>query len=178
MKKYTVKEFANEIRTKHPSSYDDLSDEKLVELWLKKFPEDRDKIKNEIKLIYENQEKINAIDFCLNKYVVNRFVDIWVGIVFTGGLAVLFFPILIWFIYRYFKAKKEILNLRSQLKRNPDKYRKIKPNVGYSYSRFGQKVENSVELIIDEKTYSVPNYLIWLSKYKNKETLIQILNSK
>jgi hypothetical protein len=44
MKKYKLKDFANEIRTKHPGSYDDLSDDKLVELWLKKNPEDRDKI--------------------------------------------------------------------------------------------------------------------------------------
>jgi hypothetical protein len=50
MKKYNVKEFANEIRTKHPGSYDDLSDEKLVELWLKKFPNDKEKITKNSKL--------------------------------------------------------------------------------------------------------------------------------
>jgi hypothetical protein len=44
MTRVTKNKFANEIRTKHPGSYDDLTDEKLVELWLKKFPEDRDKI--------------------------------------------------------------------------------------------------------------------------------------
>jgi hypothetical protein len=58
MKKYTVKEFANEIRTKHPGSYDDLSDEKLVELWLKKFPDDKFKLENEIVNITKKSNNI------------------------------------------------------------------------------------------------------------------------
>lgn len=44
MNRVTKSEFANEIRAKHPGSYDDLSDDKLVELWLKKFPDDKNKI--------------------------------------------------------------------------------------------------------------------------------------
>ncbi|MEI8203907.1 MAG: hypothetical protein WCH34_12885 [Bacteroidota bacterium] len=42
--KYTVKEFAQEIRKLYPNDYDDLSDEKLVELWLKKYPNDKEKV--------------------------------------------------------------------------------------------------------------------------------------
>ncbi len=42
--KYTVSEFAKEIRNLYPSDYDDLSNDKLVELWLKKYPNDIDKI--------------------------------------------------------------------------------------------------------------------------------------
>lgn len=42
--KYTVSEFAQEIRKMYPGDYDDLSDSKLVELWLKKYPNDREKI--------------------------------------------------------------------------------------------------------------------------------------
>jgi len=42
--KYTVKEFAHEIRKLYPGDYDDLSDQKLVDLWLKKYPKDREKI--------------------------------------------------------------------------------------------------------------------------------------
>lgn len=42
--KYTVKEFVQEIRKLYPGDYDDLSAEKLVELWLKKYPNDREKI--------------------------------------------------------------------------------------------------------------------------------------
>lgn len=42
--KYTIKEFAKEIRKLYPGDYDDLIDDKLVELWLKKYPNDRDKI--------------------------------------------------------------------------------------------------------------------------------------
>ena len=45
--KYSIKQFANEIRQKNPNSYDDLSDQKLVELWVKKHPDDKGKIRNE-----------------------------------------------------------------------------------------------------------------------------------
>lgn len=40
MKRYTNSEFAKKIRSKYPLSYDDLSDERLIELWLKKYPGD------------------------------------------------------------------------------------------------------------------------------------------
>ena len=46
MKKYSVSEFAKEIRIKYPEAYDDLSDEKLIEFWVKKFPNDKNKIKS------------------------------------------------------------------------------------------------------------------------------------
>lgn len=42
--KYTIDKFANEIRKKYPKDYDDLSNSKLVELWLKKYPEDKIKV--------------------------------------------------------------------------------------------------------------------------------------
>lgn len=42
--KYTVSEFASEIRQLYPGDYDDLSDNKLVELWLKKYPNDINKV--------------------------------------------------------------------------------------------------------------------------------------
>ena len=45
--KYLVSEFANEIRKLYPGDYDDLSDSRLVELWLKKYPTDKDKIELE-----------------------------------------------------------------------------------------------------------------------------------
>ncbi len=44
MKKYTIEEFADQIRSKYPNAYDDLDDEALIQLWLKKFPEDKIKI--------------------------------------------------------------------------------------------------------------------------------------
>ena len=44
MRKYTIEEFADQIRIKYPNSYDDLEDDKLIELWLKKFPNDEEKI--------------------------------------------------------------------------------------------------------------------------------------
>ena len=42
--KYTISEFAEEIRALYPGDYDDLTDGKLVELWLKKHPKDIDKV--------------------------------------------------------------------------------------------------------------------------------------
>ena len=41
MKKYTIEEFADQIRSKYPSAYDDLTDNQLVSLWLEKFPKDK-----------------------------------------------------------------------------------------------------------------------------------------
>lgn len=42
--KYTIKEFAQEIRKLFPGNYDDLSDSELVRLWLKKYPQDIEKV--------------------------------------------------------------------------------------------------------------------------------------
>jgi len=42
--KYSIKEFAQEIRKTYPNDYNDLSDDELVHLWLKKYPKDKNKI--------------------------------------------------------------------------------------------------------------------------------------
>ena len=42
--KYSVSEFASKIRELHPGDYDDLSDSKLISLWVKKYPKDKEKI--------------------------------------------------------------------------------------------------------------------------------------
>lgn len=42
--KYSVSEFARQIRKMYPNDYDDLSDIRLVELWLKKYPNDINKV--------------------------------------------------------------------------------------------------------------------------------------
>jgi hypothetical protein len=89
MKKYNLKEFANEIRTKHPSSYDDLTDEKLVELWLKKFPEDL------IKVQTTNSKTFNTI---LNKNVL------------LGGLLVVLLVILSLYLTRTKTSESKIVN--------------------------------------------------------------------
>jgi hypothetical protein len=53
--KYTLEGFADEIRKLYPGDYDDLSDEKLVKLWLKKYPNDSDKVSLNISQNYPNQ---------------------------------------------------------------------------------------------------------------------------
>ena len=55
MSKFTVKQFAEKIRDKHPYSYDDLSDNELVRLWLEKYPNDR-------KHILSNTEQLDLDD--------------------------------------------------------------------------------------------------------------------
>ena len=42
--KYSIEEFAAQIRDLYPGDYDDLSDNKLVSLWLKKYPNDIKKV--------------------------------------------------------------------------------------------------------------------------------------
>ena len=42
--KYSIEEFAEEIRKLFPGDYGDLKDNDLVELWLKKYPQDAAKI--------------------------------------------------------------------------------------------------------------------------------------
>ena len=95
MTKYSVSEFANNIRAKHPGAYDDLLDDKLVELWLKKFPDDKNKVANHSKL---------------RKY---RYLIFFTSVVLliTGYLSYL--------DYKYPKSESELKSLLS------DKYWKI-----------------------------------------------------
>ncbi len=64
--KYTIAEFAREIRNRFPGDYDDLIDEELVELWLRKYPEDRNKIKTN-----SNQEMASNNLYLSNSIVGN-----------------------------------------------------------------------------------------------------------
>lgn len=62
--KHSISSFAKEIRKQYPGDYDDLTDEVLVNLWLKKYPEDISKIE----VIEEN---INEEDsFNWSKFLV------------------------------------------------------------------------------------------------------------
>jgi hypothetical protein len=53
MKKFTVEQFAHKIRKKYPNVYDDILDTELVDLWIKKYPNDKEHI------IYDNYESPN-----------------------------------------------------------------------------------------------------------------------
>jgi hypothetical protein len=61
--KYTLNEFASQIRNLYPNDYDDLTDEKLVELWLKKYPEDIEKI--EYKIEVQQKKSKNIIEYLI-----------------------------------------------------------------------------------------------------------------
>lgn len=64
--KYTVKEFACEIRKIYPKDYDDLTDEKLVELWLRKYPNDISKVNmNEVGQSEVSTKKVRYLKYAL-----------------------------------------------------------------------------------------------------------------
>jgi len=56
--KYTIQEFAKQIRDLYPGDYDDLSDEKLTSLWLKKYSKDIDKVD-----LNRNESTINSSSY-------------------------------------------------------------------------------------------------------------------
>jgi hypothetical protein len=72
MKQFTKTQFANKIRTKYPGSYEDLSDDKLVDLWLKKFPNDSYKV--------IDNESSSFQDVNTFKEITN-YLLMWIGIV-------------------------------------------------------------------------------------------------
>jgi len=65
--KYTIKEFAQKIRDQYSGDYDDLSDQELINLWIKKYPGDEEKIYFED--LKEHSNKSSA------KYTVNEFAS-------------------------------------------------------------------------------------------------------
>jgi hypothetical protein len=79
--KYTIIEFAKQIRNLYPSDYNDLSDETLTKLWLKKFPNDIDKVDLNIK------ESLISTDYFSFKGMIAS--------VFFGYLAYCIYPIAI-----------------------------------------------------------------------------------
>ena len=64
--KVSIKKFAKKIREDYPGDYDDLMDDELVELWLRKYPEDRNKIKSN-----SNQEMASNNLYLSNSIVGN-----------------------------------------------------------------------------------------------------------
>ena len=77
--KYTVPQFAKEIRKLYPGDYDDLSDEKLTKLWLKKHPNDIDKVD------LNKTESVNSSDYFSFKGIIAS--------VFFGYIAYNIYPL-------------------------------------------------------------------------------------
>jgi hypothetical protein len=80
MKKYTESEFANKIRDKYPDAYDDLSDDELLKIWLRKYPNDEELI-NFYNVHYEEEETSDGIWNGIKKLVVFIFIIL---IIFFG----------------------------------------------------------------------------------------------
>ena len=59
---YTIKEFANIVRNKY-NSYEDISDDVLVEKWMKKYPEYKDRISDKPEEVVVEEETVD-----MNKY--------------------------------------------------------------------------------------------------------------
>ena len=89
MNKYSVAEFANYIREKHPGAYNDLSDKKLLELWFKKFPNDIAQIKN---YNHSNFKEDNVVRGIYNYYIK------WLGIIICSLCVFSFFVSTNWII--------------------------------------------------------------------------------
>jgi len=89
LKKYSVSEFTNEIRNKYPKAYNDLSDKKLLELWIKKFPNDIKQIKD-----YNNSnfKGDNAVREIYTYYIK------WLGIIICALCIFSFFVSTNWII--------------------------------------------------------------------------------
>jgi hypothetical protein len=103
MIKYTKSEFAQEIRSKYPGSYDDLSDNKLIELWFKKFPNDRNKITN----------PYNNIELSSNENIlkeISSYLFKWIGIIICFLCALGFFISSEWLVTESIKTHTEYLN--------------------------------------------------------------------
>lgn len=112
-----------------------------------------------------NIHKKAAVEFCLDKYVSNHMVDIWLTTILTLGLAILIFPIIIWLVYRYVKAKKQVKNIRIQIKDNAELLEKI-----HAVSTY-----NSVIVHINGISMQIPQLYLWFSKYSKKE-LVRLIN--
>ncbi|MBN8837690.1 MAG: hypothetical protein J0I09_10540 [Sphingobacteriia bacterium] len=69
---YSISEFAQEIRKQYPGDYDDLTDAKLVELWLKKYPNDKNKValNSVASAIPEKKENNNNNSSKYIKYII------------------------------------------------------------------------------------------------------------
>jgi hypothetical protein len=111
-------------------------------------------------------EKKEAIEFCMNKFVSNRMVDIWLTIILTLGLAIIFFPILIWLIYRYIKAKKIIANMRVQMSLDQEFFNKV----------HAAKTINSLVLDFNGTSLEIPHVYFLFSKY-SKDKLVSLINN-
>jgi|688.fasta_scaffold257898_4 hypothetical protein len=123
-----------------------------------------------------NLSKKEAVDFCMNAYVKNKKVDIWLTIILTIGLAILIFPILIWLIYRYANAKKKMDRLKVELVNNPSLYDTIFIGYGVGYTRTGAEVENTLVIEINNQRIDIPNLYFWLSSHSKSEIVQALLN--
>lgn len=124
-----------------------------------------------------NQNKKEAVDFCMRMFVRQKSVDIWLTCLLTLGLAILIFPIFLWLLYRYFKAKREMEEIQQQLLQNPEMYNQIEAFIGLNQTRYGQQIANCILLDIAGKRLEIPQAYIHLSKYGKKEILVDVLNS-
>ena len=111
-----------------------------------------------------NNEKIEAIEFCMNGYLNNRMIEGWLFIILTFGIGIILSPI---FIYRYRKGKKRVKSIKAKMFNEPSFLNKVRAARGF----------NSVSIDFDGESIEVPQGLIWISKY-SKKSLCEILNAQ
>jgi len=111
-----------------------------------------------------NNEKIEAIEFCMKKYLNNRMIEGWLTIILTFGIGIIFSPI---FIYRYRKGKKRVKSIKAKMYNDQNFLNKVRAAQGF----------NTVAVDFDGESIEVPQGFIWFSKY-SKKSLCQILNAQ
>ena len=109
-----------------------------------------------------NNEKIEAIEFCMKKHLNNRMLEGWLTIILTFGIGILISPI---FIYRYRKGKKRVKSIKAKMYNDQNFLNKVRAAQGF----------NTVAVDFDGESIEVPQGFIWFSKY-SKKSLCQILN--
>jgi hypothetical protein len=82
-----------------------------------------------------------------------------------------FYPILLWYTYRYYKAGKEALEIRHLIEEPPKILNKLHASLGFGYIGFGQKVYNSVVLDVNGKRFKMSQLYIWFSNCSKQENL-------
>lgn len=170
----SIKDFAKKIKTQYPKSYDDLSDEELVSLWIKKFPEDYEKINFQEKV--EEEKRIEETKLF-------KSIDGFFNFVIVFSILLL----IIWGVLTFIDMKERKINFISEFNSEtfgplafPSKSQNnIQKEINIEYHD-AQKSQISSEIIITQEARDLlekSNIVKNLDLDKNTEnTLLEILS--
>jgi hypothetical protein len=176
MKQYTKSKFAQEIRSKYPGSYDDLTDDKLIELWLRKFPLDKNKIAGEKIINFKYLKWFNIITLLFLSNIVPIYVFYHPGLLFypnpshfyhTDSWPVIFCFVAIILVFAIINFKIKLYLISSTVS--------IAYIIGLyfypiNYFKFYESFNHhlSQECIVYSTIIIVYNFILALNTFKNK----------